>query len=556
MNTVRSKRVIRRIGDWTPHHRRMHLDRLNEPVLADTMAVTPSDPPPAPPADLLKPDLDANIALLRDKLQNAADVVFRPLIGSFGKRGWIVYVDGLSDMELIDAHVLKSLIQAEPKATDPSRPLAITLPEEAAEQVTTASVKPVRTLSEAVEAIIVELQVVLFLEGTATALALNAGGGENRAISEPDAEAVVRGPREGFNESLRTSITLLRRRVRTPDLAIETMQLGTYTQTKVALCYIRGIADAEIVSEVRTRLKRIDTDSIIDTGYIEEFIEDNPFSPFPQIQNTERPDVVASMLVEGRVAILADGSPFALIAPINFWGALQAAEDYYERFPIVNLIRWLRYLFMFIALYLPSLYVAITTFHQEMLPTKLLLSIAAAREVTPLPAIAECLLMEITFEALREAGIRLPKAVGSAISIVGALVIGQAAVEAGIVSAPMVIVVAITGIASFVIPRYSFAIAIRILRFGMILLGGTIGLFGIIAFTIVIIIHLSSLRSIGVPYLMPVSPLTRKNMRDIVSRPPHWAMRWRPIETSKPNSQRQSQAMAPAQRMPRGKRRI
>ncbi|GLV14383.1 putative membrane protein YfkQ [Alicyclobacillus hesperidum] len=553
---MRSKRVIRRLGDWTPHDRRVRLDRLNAPVLSDAMAITPSDSSPAPPADWLTPDLDANIATLRDTLQKASDVVFRPLVVLGGKRACIVYVDGLSDMELVDAHVLESLIQAHSPAPDTPHPLAITHVEAAAEQVTTAGVKPVRTFSAAVESIIVELQVVLFLEGTETAIALNAGGGENRAISEPDAEAVVRGPREGFNESLRTSITLLRRRIRTPDLAIETMQLGTYTQTKVALCYIEGIADSEIVNEVRTRLKRIDTDSIIDTGYIEELIEDNPFSPFPQIQNTERPDVVASMLVEGRVAILADGSPFALIAPINFWGALQAAEDYYERFPIVNLIRWLRYLFMFIALYLPSLYVAITTFHQEMLPTKLLLSIAAAREVTPLPAIAECLLMEITFEALREAGIRLPKAVGSAISIVGALVIGQAAVEAGIVSAPMVIVVAITGIASFVIPRYSFTIAIRILRFGMIILGGTIGLFGIIAFTLAVIVHLASLRSIGVPYLMPASPLTKKNMRDVITRPPHWAMRWRPIETSKPNRQRQSNAMAPAQRMPRGKRRM
>ena len=255
------------------------------------------------------------------------------------------------------------------------------------------------------------------------------------------------------------------------------------------------------------RLKRIEIDGILESGYIEEMIEDNPYSPFPQIMTTERPDIACSNLLEGRAVILVEGTPFSLIAPISFFSLIQSHEDYYQRFMIGTIIRWLRYLFLGVSLLFPSLYVAILTFHQEMVPAQLLLSMAASREAVPFPAIVEALLMEIAFEALREAGVRLPKQIGSAVSIVGALVIGQAAVQAGLVSAPMVIIVAITGISSFMIPRYVAGIAIRMLRFPIMLLAATLGLLGIMMAIIAIAIHLCTLRSFGVPYLAPLAPL-------------------------------------------------
>jgi spore germination protein KA len=267
---------------------------------------------------------------------------------------------------------------------------------------------------------------------------------------------------------------------------------------------------------------------VLDSAYIEEFIEDSPYSPFPQVQNTERPDVVAANLLEGKIAIMVDGTPIVLIVPMTFWAAMQSAEDYYERFLIGTFIRWIRFVFFLIALLLPAIYVAISTFQPEMIPTNLLLSIAGAREASPFPALVEALMMEITFEVLREAGVRLPKQVGSATSIVGALVIGQASVQAGIVSAPMVIVVSITGIANFAIPRFNLAASIRLVRFPMIILAGTLGLFGIGIGLLGLLIHLSSLRSLGIPYLSPVSPLSVRGLKDVLIRAPHWAMKLRP----------------------------
>lgn len=493
-------------------------------------------------------DLEKNLEYFRSIFDRTTDIVFRSFHIPDGRNAAIIYVQGLCDTKQIDSDILLPLTEPNPPAEGSST--RVTLEQVANEYVTIARAQHVKTLAGGVKAIVEQTAVLLLIDEEPTALALSTEGGENRAVEEPSTEAVIRGPREGFNENVMTSMALIRRRLRTPDLKTESVDLGKYTKTKVVICYIDGVVDSNVVEEVRTRIRRIETDGIIDSGYIEEFIEDNPYSPFPQVQNTERPDVVTALLLEGRVGILVNGSPFALLAPINLWGALQAAEDYYERFMIANAIRVLRYVFMFLNLYLPSMYVALTTFHQEMLPNKALLSIAAAREVTPFPALVEALIMEVTFEALREAGVRLPKTIGSAISIVGALVIGQSAVQAGIVSAPMVIVVSLTGIASFVIPRYNFAIALRMLRFPMILCAGTLGIFGIIICTLVIIIHLSSLRSLGVPYLDPVSPYHRSGMKDTFIRVPRWGMQQRPWQTSKTNSRRQTDATRPRNRIP------
>ena len=302
------------------------------------------------------------------------------------------------------------------------------------------------------------------------------------------------------------------------------------------MAYIEGFADSTLVDEVTNRLKRIKIDGILESGYIEEMIQDYPFSPFPQVLTTERPDVAAACLLEGRVIILIDGTPITLIAPCTFASLLQAPEDYYNPFYISTFIRWLRYIFFFIALLAPSAYVAILTFHQEMVPTSLLLTIAESREQIPFPALVEAFIMEITFEALREAGVRLPKQVGAAVSIVGALVIGQAATAAGLVSSPMVMVVAITGIASFLVPRYATGISIRILRFPIMILSGMLGLLGVMLGITAIVAHMCTLKSFGVPYLNSTAPLKIRNLKDVLVRAPWWAMDTRPEFFSKDTS--------------------
>ncbi|CAG7646890.1 spore germination protein [Paenibacillus allorhizosphaerae] len=381
---------------------------------------------------------------------------------------------------------------------------------------------------------------VILPDGWALGLAANTQGGEHRSVEEPSSQSVVRGPREGFTEQINTNTALIRRKIKDPNLWLETMTIGRITQTEVALMYINGIVNDKLVEEARIRLGRIDIDGILESGNIEELIQDETYTPFPTLYNSERPDVIASGLMEGRIAILVDGTPFVLMAPALFTQFYQSAEDYYQRADFATLLRILRYVCFFISLLAPALYIAITTFHQELLPSSLLFSLAAQREGIPFPAFVEALLMETTFEILREAGVRLPKTVGQAVSIVGALVIGQAAVEAGLVSPAMVIVVAITAISNFVIPSFNMGISIRILRFLLMLFGATFGLFGITVGLIGIVQHLCSIRSFGVPYMSPMAPFISEDQKDTIIRLPQWGLLTRPRFISQKNIYRQN----------------
>jgi len=361
---------------------------------------------------------------------------------------------------------------------------------------------------------------VIIIDGVTEGMAVDTKGGQERAVEEPSTQSVVRGPREGFTESAATNLALIRKRIKTPDLRVESRVIGTLTRTSVDLLFIQGIAKAAVVEEIRSRLNRIKIDGILESGNIEELIQDNTVTVFPTIYNSERPDVVAAGLLEGRVAILIDGTPFVLLAPALFVQFFQSAEDYYQRADFASLIRILRYICFFISLLAPSFYVAITTFHQELIPSPLLLSLAAQREGIPFPAFLEAAVMEIIFEILREAGVRLPKTVGQAVSIVGALVIGQAAVEAGLVSPGMVIVVSITAIANFVIPAFNMGISIRIIRFLLMMCAAAFGLFGVTIGLIAMVQHLCSLRSMGVPYMSPMGPFNLDDQKDTILRLP------------------------------------
>lgn len=488
--------------------------------------------------DSLSISLMDNEIKLHSIYNDCSDVIYRSFYIGKKYKAILIYIEGLTNIEEIDNSVLSPLMNI----TEEKDYQVNTLINKS---VSVSSVKEVKTFSECIQEISLGNPVII-VDQQKTGFSLGLAKSDKRSIEEPQAETVVKGPREGFIEALSVNTTLLRRRIRSPKLKMQSMEVGEYTKTKVVIAYVEGIADKTLIEEVNNRIKRVSIDGILDSTVLEEFIEDNPYSPFPQILTTERPDIVTSGLLEGRAVILVDGSPISMVVPTTLYSMLQSNEDYYGRFIISTAIRWLRYLFLVIALLLPSLYVAVLTFHQEMVPTNLLISIAGSREKVPFPAIVEVLMMEITFEAIREAGLRLPKQVGAAVSIVGALVIGESAVTAGIVSAPMVIVVAITGIASFTIPRYSASTAIRMLRFPMILLAGTLGLLGIMLGIITIIIHLSTLRSFGVPYLSPMAPMNGPDMKDVLIRAPWWKMNTRPHLTGDYNKYRQSDNQKPS----------
>lgn len=370
--------------------------------------------------------------------------------------------------------------------------------------------------------------VLLLIDQIPEGLAFNLRYIEKRGIEQPQTEQVIRGAREGFIEQLETNLSLIRYRLQTPDLKIETAPLGERTKTQIAVCFIEGICDPAIIQEVMKRLARIDFDGIIDPGYIEQFIEDQPLSPFPQVQNTERPDKTVASLLTGRVAILTEGSSFALIVPATFDQFFQTIDDYSERFLIGTLIRQTRIIALIFSLFFPALYVAVISFNPELLPTAFAVAISGGRAGVPFPAVLEVLLMEVAMEILREATIRLPQMIGGALSIVGVLVIGQAAVSAGIASPITVVIVALTTIGSFATPAYNMAIALRMLRFPLVILAGMFGLFGIILGTILIINHLLALESFGIPYLISWLNGTREKLTDTLFRAPIWWMKRRP----------------------------
>lgn len=371
--------------------------------------------------------------------------------------------------------------------------------------------------------------VLLLLDGCRQAFVIDAKGFPHRSVDSSQNEMVLRGPQEAFTEALRVNTALIRRRLRTNQLKFEEKTLGRFTQTQIAIVYLEGVANDNIIAEVHRRLDNLkDVDSILDASCIEQYIEDAPFSIFPQMQYTERPDKVAASLLEGRIALIVDGSPEVLLLPLMFVQLLQSPEDYYNRIAPGTFMRWIRYMGLLIAITFPSLYVAITSYHPEMLPLNLLLSIAAAREGVPFPAFVEALIMELAFELLREASIRLPGAIGNTIGIVGALVIGDAAVSAHLVAPQMVIVVAITAIGSFTVPSMEASYPIRLLRFPLMLLAAAFGLYGVMLGLLAILVYLVHLRSFGFPYLEPLAPLKLNELRDVFFRAPRWQMMLRP----------------------------
>ena len=485
--------------------------------------------------------LEENLIYLEKTLGKSADIIYRHFMMPRlqYRKAFLVYVDGLVNVRMIDDTILRPLVEdfrfpEEKWIKIKGEPMEIIMKS----GVLTSGVVLERSWKNILDRLL-SGETILFLEGAEEAMIHSTRGWESRAVTEPTTEGEIRAPRDGFIESIRANTALLRRRIRDYDFRLETMQIGTRTKTDVVLAYIDSLIDPKILKELKNRLDRIKVDSILESGYLEEYIEDNPYSPFPQIEHTERPDKAAAAILEGRIVVLVDNTPFVLIVPAIIWQFIQATGDYMERYFIGTFLRWLRMIAFIVSFTLTALDVALVSFHQEMLPTPLALAMAAGREGVPFPVMVEALLMEFMFEILREAGLRMPKPVGQAVSIVGALVIGEAAVSAGIVSPIMVVVVASAGICSFAIPSYNLAITLRLLRFPIIILSGILGVFGFLFGTILVAFHLLSLRSFGAPYLAPVAPLRPAYLKDVLVRAPWWSMLKRPRITKSPNAYRQ-----------------
>lgn len=434
-------------------------------------------------------------------LPDNKDIVLRPVVigTSPGIDSFIVFVDGL-----VDKSVQNLLIQAL---------MFLTARFEAPEKGNMASYVKERLLpgnQVSVQAKFRDIldavnygDTALFLEGCNQAVLVETKGWEHRGVEKPVTEQAVRGPQDSFAENLRVNTALIRKLVKDENLITEIYPVGSRNRANVAVMYLRDLANPSLVAEVKRRVAGVRTDLLLDSGMLEEFIQDHPYSLLPTVMSTERPDKAASGIMEGRVALVVDGSPFVLIVPCTIFEMLHTGEEHYSRWQFGTFIRYLRVVAFSLTFLLPGLYLAIVLFHQEMIPTELLLAIASSREKVPFPSIVEVIMMEISFELIREAGLRIPGFMGSTIGIVGALILGQAAVQANIVSPVLVIVVAVTGLASFAIPYYSLAFALRIYRFFYIMMGATLGFFGISVGLFAQIVLMANMKSFGVPYLAP-----------------------------------------------------
>lgn len=352
---------------------------------------------------------------------------------------------------------------------------------------------------------------ILFVDTIGVAFDIDVKGFKQREVGTANNEIIIRGPQEAFVENIRTNTSLLRRVVNNQNLVIENVEVGNLSKTKCAVCYIQNIANSDLIAEVKYRLNNLEVDSVLSSGELEQLIGEDQKYSVPQILSTERPDKATKYLYGGRVVVLVGGNPYCLIMPATLIDFISSPEDTNLKFQFSNFLKFLRLLAIGITLLLPGLYLAITDFHQELVPTELLFSLLASRENVPFPIIFEILVMEISFELIREAGLRVPSPIGPTIGIVGALVLGQAAVSASIVSPILIIIVAITGIASFTIPDFSFGFHLRLMRFIFIILGYIAGFFGIAIGLFIYVGILSSLKSFGVPYLAPYSPVTNFN---------------------------------------------
>ncbi len=445
----------------------------------------------------------------------------------------IFYLSGMVNFESLETTIIRPLIDK--KAVSGKDSLSEVVQKEV---LVNKDVRKIDCLDD-VKIEILRGNTVIILDKETSGLSITTTGFEHRGVEKPQSENVLKGPMESFVESGFINRSLIRKQIHNEHLITESLTVGVKKSAVVSMMYINGIVSQELVEKVKERINEINVDCLQGVSILEQHIEERPYSLLPSILYTERPDRAAAFLQEGHIVLIMDNSPACLVVPVTVWSFFHTAEDYYQRWAFGNFIRCVRLLAIFVALLVPSLYIAITNFHVEMIPADLVLSIAATRERVPFPSIVEVIIMEMAFELLREAGIRIPSAIGPTIGIVGALILGQAAVEANIISPILVIVVAITGLASFAIPDISFSFFVRLLRFIFLFFGATMGLFGIAACLTVLIAYCSTAKSFEVPFFAPISPHYRSS-KDTIIRPPLWKMWLRPFYVSRENIKRKT----------------
>lgn len=475
--------------------------------------------------------VDKNIENIKSIFENCNDIIQKEFYIGKSKdiKAFVCYTDGLTNSNMLELSLISPLLGSIEQSGDALFDTIFN------KTIEIADMKSVTELEDAVLGIL-SGDTCVFIDGTSQAIVISSKSYPLRSISEPESEMGMRGARDSFNESLRTNTALIRRRVKDTRLKVEQLKIGTRSNTDIALMYVDDLVQEDTLSQIKDKIKDISIDAIFDAGMVEHLMEDTWYSPFPQYQYTERPDKAASGVLEGRVAVVVDNSPGILLIPATLPCFFQASDDYYNRFYTATFERILRYIAALFAVGLPGLYVAIFNFHTVVLPTSLVLKFGGARLGVPFPIVVEIIIMELAFELLREAGVRMPGQMGNTIGVVGGLIVGQAAVEAGLVSTIVVIVVALTAIASFAIPNESFTSAYRLLKFFVLTTSAIWGIYGFFLGYLMLFIHLSSLESVGVPYLMPMVGINKEQYRfnkDNILKWPVFSMKKRPFFTRK-----------------------
>lgn len=433
----------------------------------------------------------------------------------------LIYMDGMVDTEQVNDAIIRPFLTFTPKKD------ADSIAEYLETEVLFArDVKRNRNVSKILEGILYG-EALLLIDKSAEAITADVKGWRTRGISEPEDERILQGPREGFEEAALLNIAMLKRRLQTPDFCTEMFRLGRRTNTIVFICYLDTLTDSKMLSEVKKRIKKIGIDGIIDSNYITEQIRDNRYSPFKTTGSTERPDIVAARLLEGRIAVIVDGSPVVVTIPYLFSENFQSDEDYYINFLVSNVGRIIRYICFMLAISLPAIFIAVSVFHRELLPTSLAIAISELRAGVPFSPLTECLILIFIFEVLRETGIRMPQSLGHALSIVGGLVVGQAAVDSRIISAPILIIIALSGISGLMVPRLKGAVFY--FRIFLVLLSSFLGLYGYIAGISVILMHILSLSSFGTDYTVSLKRINYQSLKDTIIRAPWQSMKTRPL---------------------------
>ncbi|WP_148927926.1 spore germination protein [Paenibacillus methanolicus] len=480
---------------------------------------------PIAASEPISDQLEHNLLHLGQLFTDTPDLNIRHIpLRDTGELAALVYIEGLTDKNAINNNVINPLLHRADGSSLSS--------------ITVGRITKLRDWAPITSAIL-KGSSILFIDGQPDAFMLGTEGWPQRAIEDPQMETSLKGAHQGFVESIEQNIALIRRYLPHRELKIRNHQVGRRGDSRVGVMYLADVAHPEVLREMEERIDRIDIDVIINTGELVELIEDNPFSPFPQFMLTERPDTAASQVAQGRIVVLVDRSPSVIVGPSTFTSFFQSVDDYSTRWSIATFIRLLRFFAFFVAISLPAFYIAITSYHFELIPVKLLLTIGEYRGSVPFSPFIEAVFMEITLEMMREAGVRLPAPVGQTVGIVGGIVIGQAIVQAGLISNIMVIVVAFTAIASFILPNYDLVAGVRLIRFLMMIAASLFGLFGIVVSLMVLTGHLIALESLGTPFGSPFAPLRLSEWKDTFVRAPLWKMTKRPHSTRAVQSTRQ-----------------